>query len=236
MDMPWYVNNTLLILLFVAQHSIGTTPWAKGFISKLAGNRPYAWNAIYNLGTFACIGVIIAFWKTSGVDVWVAPEPWYQVLIGVEILALIAFFYLFKFTQPFGEWIGYSQLIKAARGVPEPKGEGYKIKTFGIKRYVRFPHHTMLIVMFWALPVMTLDLMLFAVEATIYTWLGSLHQDFRGRSYFGEHWVAYTRTSRMLFPAIEHVAEDLHAWLTRDSSKSDDAVVGVLPKPRAEGG
>jgi len=233
--MNWYTANVLLILLFSAQHSIGTTPWAKGFIARLAGNRPYAWNAVYNVGTLACMGLTWALWQKSHIVLWDVQAPWSYALMGVEALAVVTFFYLFRFTQPFGEWIGYSQLVRAARGLPDPKGQGYKIKTFGIKRYVRFPHHTMLIVIFWALPYMTADIMLFSITATIYTWLGSLHQDLRGKSYFGEQWVAYTRTSRMLFPAIEHVAEDIQNWSARRRQRSLDRSSTVPAMEQARG-
>lgn len=233
--MPWYLNNSLLIVLFAAQHSIGTTAAAKAFMTKLVGGRAYAWNALYNAGTFACIALMIYFWKPSDVVLWSMSPPWSHVMLGVEACAVIAFFYLFKFTQPFGEWLGYTQLWNAARGVSEPKGEGYKIKTFGIKRYIRFPHHTMLIIIFWALPTMTLDLFFLAVIATIYTWLGSVHQDFRGRGYFGEEWVAYTRNSRMLFPAIEHVLEDYLDRRKRRRECETQGALDVLPNPHTEG-
>jgi hypothetical protein len=213
--MTWYIVDTLLIALFAVQHSVGTTAAAKKAIARLAGGRPHFWNAIYNVGTFACIYLLVHFWRTSGSVVWDTPAPWQNVMWGVELISLVTFFYLFKFTQPFGEWVGYSQLIRASMRKPNPSGDGYRIKTFGIKRYVRFPHHTLLIVLFWCLPRMTGDLLLLAVEATIYIWLGSLHQDLRGHSYFREQWMEYRRNSRMLFPAVEHIAEDIQAWRAR---------------------
>jgi methanethiol S-methyltransferase len=207
--MKWYIADTVLVLLFAAQHSLGTTSWAKTLISRLMYGRTHLWNAAYNVGTFAVLAFAIKCWSTSTALVWAVPAPWSYLLTAFAVLLVVSFFYLFKFTQPFGEWLGYAQVTRMARGLPHPAGEGYRIKRHGIKRYIRFPHHTVLILLFWCWPTMRADLFLLAVEATIYLWLGSVHQDMRGTKYFPDQWPEYQRNSRLLFPAIEHVFADL---------------------------
>ncbi len=210
--MPWYVNNTLLVLLFAAQHSIGTIEGAKDLVMRLTGGRRFLWNFVYSLTTIAVIAVMVKYWKSTDDLVWSASASVTTALLVLQGVSLFVFFFLFRYTQPFGEWLGTPQLMRMLRGDPEPTKQGYKIKKMGIKRYVRFPHHTVLIVMFWALPVMSTDLLLLAIEATVYLWLGSAHQDMRGKSYFGAQWLEYRRTSRMLFPAVEDVWTDVQDW------------------------
>lgn len=220
--MSWYLNNTLLVLLFVAQHSLGTTAVAKRLVTHLVGGRSYLWNFVYSLTTVIVIVFMAMQWKSTDVVIWSVEAPWSYAFWAFQSVCLFTFFFLFRFTQPFGEWLGYSQVYRMMKRMPEPKGEGYEIKQFGIKRYVRFPHHTVLMCMAWALPTMTTDLLLLALQATIYLYLGSAHQDMRGRSYFPQQWTEYRKTSRMLFPAVENVWSDvqdaLAARWSRDAS------------------
>lgn len=234
--MPWYVNNTLLVLLFALQHSVGTTATAKRLTAKMVGNRPYLWNAVYNIFTVAVIVVMVVFWKSSGIVIWNLPQPWFGILIGVEAVMLFTFFYLFKYTQPFGEWLGYKQVWRMLRRQPEPSGEGYKIKTYGIKRYIRFPHHTVLFIMAWSLPYMTADLLLLSISASVYVWLGSAHQDYRGRTYFHEQWWEYSKNTRMLFPSIEHIiynVDEKRKARAERAASAPDAVATVARVPEA---
>ncbi len=207
--MPWFVTDSLLLLMFAVGHSLGTTATAKKWIEKLTGGRGFLWNFLYNLVTFASLGLVIYFWKGSETVLWRVEGSWYWAMWGFNLFFVASFFYLFKFTQPFGEWLGVTQVSRWAKGEGEPTLEGYKIKTMGIKRYIRFPHHTCLIFIFWCLPVMTADLALLASIMTIYAYVGSVHQDLRGYSYFPEQWSEYRKESRILFPAPELVIRDI---------------------------
>ena len=213
--MSWYVVDSLLVITFAVQHSLGTTATAKNLVKRITGGREFLWNFIYNLITIAFLAAIVYFWQSSGIVLWQAEGFWYWAIWGLNLFFVGTFFYLFQFTQPFGEWLGVTQLGRWAKGEKEPTLEGYKIKTMGIKKYIRFPHHTCLIFIFWCLPVMTADLALLATLMSIYAYVGSVHQDLRGYSYFPEQWPEYRKESRILFPAPELVIRDLQEAISR---------------------
>jgi hypothetical protein len=88
----------------------------------------------------------------------------------------------------------------------------YRVRKEGIKRYIRFPHHTCLIFFFWLHPVMTLDTLFLAIAATIYLYVGTYHQDLRGLRLIGKEWEVYRLETNLLLPTQKTVAKMLKDW------------------------
>jgi hypothetical protein len=82
----------------------------------------------------------------------------------------------------------------------------------GIKRYIRFPHHTCLIFFFWLHPVMTLDTLFLAIAATIYLYVGTYHQDLRGLRLIGNEWETYRHNTNLLLPTPRTLARMISDW------------------------
>ncbi len=78
----------------------------------------------------------------------------------------------------------------------------YRIRKNGVKRYIRFPHHTSLILFFWAHPAMTLDTLFLAFDAIIYLYLGTMYQDRGGLRLIGNEWKDYRKGTCLLLPTL----------------------------------
>jgi len=124
-------------------------------------------------------------------------------------LSLFLFLYCFKYTTSFWQWLGVKQVTVKLSGKKMPAY--YKVRKEGIKRYIRFPHHTCLI-FFWLHPVMTLDTLFLAIAATIYLYVGTYHQDLRGLRLIGKEWEEYRLNTNLLLPTPKTIARMISDW------------------------
>ncbi|WP_197419530.1 hypothetical protein [Burkholderia sp. TSV86] len=139
-----------------------------------------------------------------------------SLLFHLSVISLAAslffFFFCFKYTTSFWQWLGVKQVAHKLMGKDMP--EYYRVRQNGIKRYIRFPHHTCLVILFWTHPVMTQDTLFLAIAATVYLYVGTYHQDLRGLRIIGEDWAAYRQETNLLFPggkAFRRLFRDLKA-------------------------
>ena len=177
--------------------------------------------------------LVIAFllWQPSGVTIYRLEGVPYYLAIGGMGLALFGFFYCFKYTTSFAQWIGVAQ-VHAMITKKEPS-KYYRVRKNGPKKYVRFPHHTCLALLFWSQPVMTLDTLWLAIFATAYTYVGTMHQDSRGRRLLGEEWIEYSKTTNLMFPNPVRILRDVFAPIAQrragDRQRVDGRVSGAGP-------
>lgn len=194
----WIVVDSLIILAYGLIHTLLTTkPAVAGFKKVLPA---YSWNIVYSLVSVATLIFGFRYWQSSGVYIFhlIPGSLAYHASLIVLALSLFFFFYCFKFTTSFWQWLGVRQVANRIKGKDMP--EYYRVRKQGIKKYVRFPHHTCLIIFFWAHPVMTLDTLLLAIGATIYLYLGTYHQDLRGLDAIGKDWAEYRKNTCLLIP------------------------------------
>lgn len=215
----WLVTDGLLVSLFAFQHTIGTRDFVKDFVNFFTGGRKFLWNLIYSIVTLLIMYIMYAYWERSDVLIWKANGIWVYVIIGLNVLSNLMFLYMFKYTS-FGAWLGVKQFYRMITGKKQDD-VFYSFKKTGFKRYIRFPHHTFLIPIFWLLPTMTLDLVFLAVCGTVYTWVGTIHQDHRGRSYLGKDWIEYSKVTRIILPAPEHVIVDVINFFRKKAGKDE---------------
>ena len=98
----------------------------------------------------------------------------------------------------------------------------YRVRQQGVKKYIRFPHHTCLIVLFWTHPVMTLDTLLLAIGATIYLYVGTYHQDLRGLAMIGKSWEEYRKDTCLLIPTPKVWVRMYRDLFGKSDSKPDE--------------
>jgi methanethiol S-methyltransferase len=208
----WFFSDIALVTLFGIQHTLLTRPTAVRFIQRLT--HPQLWNIIYSSISVVTLLWVYYMWQPSGIQIYnLDGLPAYFMSI-LSFLGFVFFFYCFKFTTSFGQWLGYEQVMHLVRGTKP--NQYYRLRQHGIKRFVRFPHHTALIIIFWAQPAMTLDSLLFAVTASFYTYVGTVHQDRRGVQLIGQEWIDYRERTNILFPSplavLAYVLEKVSFW------------------------
>jgi len=196
----WLWIDTLIVVIYGLQHSLLTTKTAVELFNYFIPN--YLWNITYSLISLVILVVGFYFWQPSGVYVFrLIPGTLLHHAMTISLaLSLFMFFYCFKYTTSFWQWIGIKQVVSRITGSKAPAY--YVVRKNGIKRYVRFPHHTCLVFFFWLHPVMTLDTLFLAIAATIYLYVGTAHQDSRGLRLIGKEWEDYRRDTSLLFPSL----------------------------------
>lgn len=194
----WLIQDFVIVFVYGLQHSLLTTKPAVALYSRIFPS--YTWNISYSVLSVITLVVGFQLWETSGVVLYhlIPGSVAYHVSTIILALSLFSFFYFFKFTTSFWQWLGVKQVILKIQGKKLP--EYYRVRKQGVKRYIRFPHHTALIVLFWAHPVMMLDTLFLAITATIYLYLGTYHQDLRGLSAIGKEWEEYRKDTALLIP------------------------------------
>lgn len=194
----WAIVDASLVVAYGLQHTLLTTKTAVGLFNRILPAP--LWNACYSALSIAILVVMAIFWERCPVVIYHLHGVSYWLAWGGMAGSVFMFMYCFKYTTSFWQWIGIAQIaamIKKTEGKPY-----YRVRKNGLKRYIRFPHHLFLVTMFWSQPVMTLDTLLLAVLATIYTYIGTLHQDSRGRRLLGDEWIEYSRHTGLMFPNL----------------------------------
>jgi protein-S-isoprenylcysteine O-methyltransferase Ste14 len=222
--MTWWMIDLLIIFAYGLQHTLLTTKLAVNIYNKILPD--YSWNLIYSILSVITIFVGFRYWQTSGVNIFYLTPGSLAYHLSVVILAcsLFFFFYCFKFTTSFWQWLGVKQVAFKIMNKPMPAY--YRTRQNGIKRYIRFPHHTCLIFFFWAHPVMSLDTLLLAIGATVYLYVGTYHQDLRGLRIIGREWEEYRKNTSLLFPrplVIRRMVEDFRLSLGMDAKPLESA-------------
>ena len=200
----WIIVNTALMLLYGLQHSLLTTKTAVDAFARVLPAQ--LWNISYSALSIILLLIVWKLWQDSGVVIYRLEGVFFYAAIGGMLLALVGFFYCFKYTTSFSQWIGVAQ-VRSMVQKTKPAAY-YRVRKNGPKRYIRFPHHTCLALLFWSQPVMTLDTLWLAIFATIYTYVGTVHQDSRGRRILGNEWIEYSKHTNLMFPNPLRIISD----------------------------
>lgn len=224
----WLLIDTLIVFAYGLQHSLLTTKTAVSLFEKIL--PIYLWNIIYSAISVATLVLGFKFWVSSGVYLFhfVPGSVAYHFSTAGLALSLFLFFYCFRFTTSFWQWLGVKQVIVKLSGEEMPAY--YRVRKEGIKRYIRFPHHTCLIFFFWLHPVMTLDTLLLAIAATVYLYVGTYHQDLRGLRLIGKEWEIYRLNTSLLLPTPKTIALMISDWRYGRVKSENPSITAHLEK------
>lgn len=200
----WYIIDTIIVLVYASQHTLFTTRIAMDIYNKVF--PAYLWNILYSIISIILIVVGLKYWQPSNVYIYklVPGGILYHISIIMLSLSLFLFFYCFKYTTSFIQWIGIKQIIYKIKNRSD---NGYhRVRNNGVKKYIRFPHHTCLIIFFWSHPLMTFDTLLLSIACTVYLYIGTYHQDIRGIRILGKEWEDYRINTSLLIPSLSVIS------------------------------
>lgn len=199
-SLDWWVVDLLIIVAYGLQHTLLTTRPAIWLYNKILPD--FSWNFVYSVFSIITLVIGFALWKPSHEIIFalVPGSVLYHFMTIILAASLILFFYYFKYTTSFWQWLGVKQIF--FKIIKREMPVYYKVRKEGVKKYIRFPHHTCLIVFFWFHPVMTMDTLLLAIGATVYLYLGTYHQDLRGLRVIGKEWEEYRKNTCLLIPGF----------------------------------
>lgn len=195
------IPSFIVILLVVAAwgfvHSLLASLSAK---SRARGAFGPAANRLYRLAyngiavvTFLPVLALVA--ALPGRTLYRLHLPWVLLTIGLQVCAvLVAAVGVMQLGA--ASFLGLRQLVAS----PETTASGLAVT--GLYRYTRHPLYTAGLMFIWLSPVMTTTLLALYIGISIYFVVGSLHEEYRMRSEFGDVYRDYCRRTPMLIPFL----------------------------------
>ena len=187
--------DTLLCLLFFAQHSIMVRRRFRLWLTRIV--RIEFHGALYASASGACLLALALCWQPAGDVFWrpVGPVRWVMILLFL--------------TAGAGTWWGTRALgtfdalgIKSARQAIDKKRAGTAIP-FTIRgpyRWVRHPLYFFSLIIIWTGPVFTPDRLLHNLLWTIWIVIGTRLEEHDLADCFGEAYRRYQQMVPMLLP------------------------------------
>jgi methanethiol S-methyltransferase len=200
-----FASWLLLLVTFVVWalgHSLTAARPVKRLVRQAVGERAYAgfYRFVYNvvsLLTFLPVLYVLAFYVPATV-IWSVPLPWAWLMLGVQGVGLLGLLISLFYTNAFS-FLGLRQVWRYLQGVPDPDPPARFVST-GPYALVRHPLYLFSMLALWFTPVLTLNILLFNLLATLYFWLGSWHEERRLLAEFGRQYRHYQHKVPSFFP------------------------------------
>ncbi len=183
----------IVFCLWALVHSITASSRFKNRIRYLIGQRPYdGWYRLfYNLLSAATFLPLLVIGRSIFPDevVWNVPSPLRLFFYAVQLIAILGLLISFWQTDIL-RFAGLSQVRRFLTGKPEVLPPP-KMVTQGAYALVRHPLFFFSLLLIWLVPTMTLQLLIFNLAATVYFFIGSIHEERRLLAIFGEEYERY---------------------------------------------
>jgi protein-S-isoprenylcysteine O-methyltransferase Ste14 len=195
----WLAATFLLWALF---HSVTAARPFKRWMQGVLGERAYAglYRLVYNVVavlTFVPVLYVLAVYVPATV-IWRAPFPWAWVMLLIQALGVLGLLISLLQTDALS-FLGLRQAWRYLRGAQAPQPPGALV-TGGPYALVRHPLYLFSLLALWFTPLLTLNLLIFNLLATLYFWLGSLHEERRLLAEFGDVYRQYQMKVPALLP------------------------------------
>lgn len=124
---------------------------------------------------------------------YVVPSPWKWLMISGQVLAVLALFGALRQTG-----VSYFLGLTQISGRQEEVG----LVTDGFYCHLRNPLFFFGAAFLWLFPTMTVNLLTFNLLATLYFYVGALHEEKSLKKEFGEEYEDYRRRIPMFIPRL----------------------------------
>lgn len=208
MESSSYTLNAALIggsfVLFAIIHSLTAGHAFRDWLGdRLGGRLVHGWYRLsYNV--FSAITILapaglVAF--LPDMVLYRVRMPWVVVLVLLQLAGAVGILIALLSTGVL-EFAGVVQVARLLGNGPEDEQKSSpRLQTGGVYRVVRHPLYLFGMMVIWALPVMTYNLLVFNVSSTLYFAIGSWIEEKRLERQFGEDYRAYRRRVPWLIPA-----------------------------------
>ncbi len=182
-------------ILFALVHSILADSRAKGMVRRLAPGADRYYRLAFVLLAAAMVlpfFYILLFFPDR--VLYAIPFPWSYLMIAGQVAAAAALLGALSQTGV-SSFLGLSQLSG------RQKGTGGLV-TDGFYCHLRNPLFFFGAVFLWLFPTMTENLLTFNILATLYFYVGALHEEKSLKEEFGDEYEDYKRKVPMFFPRL----------------------------------
>jgi protein-S-isoprenylcysteine O-methyltransferase Ste14 len=186
----------LYLVGFAALHSLLVSLLAKKMARKHFGSKVDPWYPVLfsTVAIITIIPLVIMLIRSPGPVLYAVPPPWIWLFFLVQLLMGIATLRAFLDAP-------HRFLIRAQLSTPESP-DAFALGIKGIYCWVRDPFLLSGLILMWLTPIMTENLLLVYLIASIYLFLGSLHWESRLLLQFGKDYVAYQKEVARMIPKI----------------------------------
>lgn len=183
-------------------HSITASAGFKIMIRSWVGQRPYdgLYRLSYNL--FSAITFLPVLWLLTTIVpnnvIWRVPQPFSYLFVLIQLIGVVGLIVSLLQTDLM-RFAGIGQAARFLRGEEEINPPPTLV-TRGTYAYVRHPLYFFSLLILWFLPIMTWSTLLFNILSTIYFWVGSILEERRLISTFGDEYSRYQQQVPRLLP------------------------------------
>lgn len=182
----------LYLIGFAAVHSLLAGTWAKRRAQRAFGKRAMRWYRLFFtlFATATLIPVLYLFYLFPGEVIYLVPSPWRWIMIAGQLAAALA---LGKTLMEAGalQFLG----IGSDDVVDELIVRGFYCR-------VRNPLFFFALIFLWLSPIMTENLLVLYLIATVYFFLGSVHEERMLVEKFGDAYHDYQKRVPRIVPRL----------------------------------
>lgn len=187
--------NTLLLLLFVVQHTVMARPAFKAWWMRYVPRSIE--RSTFVIAASSCLILTFFLWRPLPTPVWEVTHPvaWWA------LTALSVFGWGLVFASSF--MVSHWDLFGLRQTWFRFRGERYRpvgFRLVGMYKLVRHPLMVGFLIAFWSTPVMSLGHLFFAVMTTGYIFFGTWIEERDLIAEHGEDYLAYRRKVRGFVP------------------------------------
>ena len=192
--LPSLLINTVLLSLFVIQHTIMARPWFKRAWTTIIPRS--AERSTFVLLASAILLLTFWLWRPLPTVLWSVSGPAAWALSALSLLGW-AIVFAASFMVSHFDLFGLRQSWLRFRGrLYRPVG----FRLVGLYRLVRHPLMLGFLIAFWSTPTMTIGHLFFAIMTTIYIFMGIWFEERDLVAEHGESYLKYRRATRALIP------------------------------------
>ena len=190
-------------VLFGAVHSVLADKRAKKAAGRLTGLDIGVWYrpAYVVLSSIMVLPFIYILVAMPGKILYKIPFPLIILTASLQILSAIGMALSLAQTG-FLDFFGLSQLFKRNRTKKGNRSKAGRLITTGFYCHLRNPLFLFGMIIVWLMPVMTLSLLVFNIMASLYFFVGALHEERSLLEEFGQAYRDYKRRVPMFIPRV----------------------------------
>jgi protein-S-isoprenylcysteine O-methyltransferase Ste14 len=184
-------------VIFGLTHSLLADPRAKKKVRRALGTAADRWYRLAYV-ILSAVAILPFFYILAFMSDWTlytVPAPWSWLMVAGQALCILAVVAALKQTG-FFYFFGLSQSLSSR---PEEPGT---LVTGGFYCHIRNPLFFFGTVFLWLFPFMTVNLLAFNIVATVYFYVGALHEERSLEEEFGDAYIAYRQHVPMFIPRI----------------------------------
>lgn len=204
--MPPWARVFLAFAAYAAIHSALLTGWARRGMEAAVGVQAFrgAFRLFFNLQAVVLLAAFVLYAASLPDTEWFrVGSVGRELLWGVRVAAL-AFIARCAAAVGVSSFLGLEDLRawRAGRSAPGDGVETGVLVVAGPYRWVRHPMYAAGFVVLWAEPRWTANGVAFAVAASLYLWLGSLHEERRLLRFYGDVYRRYAASTPRFLPRL----------------------------------